>query len=92
MNLNDKDIIDSSVFFTGHVLLYFSSTLFPALSPFPIACRQYHAGTWLPVLRWGSWLDGEDCQPWGRTADCQPLDFPSSQPSFSHAVTNDENV
>ena len=37
MNLNDKDIIDSSVFSTGHVLLYFSSTpslpspLFPLL-------------------------------------------------------------
>ena len=37
MNLNDKDIIDSSVFPTGHVLLYFSSTpsllspLFPLL-------------------------------------------------------------
>ena len=26
MNLNDKDIIDSSVFSTGHVLLYSSST------------------------------------------------------------------
>lgn len=88
MNLNDKDIIDSSVFSTGHVLLYFSSTP----SPFSIACRQYHAGAWLPVLRWGSWLDGEDYQPWGRTADCQPLDFPSSQPPFSHAVRNDGNL
>lgn len=92
MNLNDKDIIDSSVFFYWSCTIVFLFNPLPTLSPFPIACRQYHAGAWLPVLRWGSWLDGEDCQPWGRTADCQPLDFPSSQPSFSHAVTNDENL
>lgn len=63
-------------FYWSCTIVFFFNPL-PTLSPFSIACRQYHAGAWLPVLRWGSWLDGGDFQPWGGTADCQPLDFPS---------------